>query len=224
MTMELDEMKQLWARMELRQDGMEALLRQDFRERRMDQARAALRRALRWQALELALWLGFVVWVASFWVEHRQVTHLLVIGLVLHVYGLAAIWSYATQLLLLSRIYLFDAPVLVQQRRLAQLRRFRVRSSLALGLPWWFLWLLVSTIGLVQLTGVDIYAGGSPAWYWATLGVGAFGMGACVWLAHHLAGRPLHSPMLRRMVEDMSGRSLLQVAEQLDGIVRFERE
>lgn len=222
--MELDEMKQLWARMELRQDGMEALLRQDFRERRMGQVRTALRRALRWQALELAVWLGFVAWVATFWVGHRHVTHLLVIGLVLHVYGLAAIWSSATQLLLLSRIYLFDAPVLVLQRRLAQLRRFRVRSSLALGLPWWCLWLLVSTVGLVWLGGVDIYAGSSPAWYWATLGVGALGMGACIWLARRLAGRPLRSPTLRRMVEDMSGCSLRRVAEQLEGMARFERE
>ena len=36
--------------------------------------------------------------------------------------------------------------------------------------------------------------------------------------------RPKVGAVLRRMVEDMSGRSLRQVAEQLDGMVRFERE
>ena len=48
MTMELDEMKQAWARMDLRQDGMEALLRQDFRERRMERTRASMRWSLLW--------------------------------------------------------------------------------------------------------------------------------------------------------------------------------
>ncbi|GEM_PF-5043210 len=44
--MELDEMKQAWAQMDLRQDGMEALLRQDFRDRRLDNARASMRWSL----------------------------------------------------------------------------------------------------------------------------------------------------------------------------------
>ena len=93
MTMELDEMKQAWARMDLRQEGMEALLRQDFRDRRMDKARSTMRWSLLGQAVEIACWLAFVVFVASFWVEHRHVMHLLVIGLLLHIYGIAGIWS-----------------------------------------------------------------------------------------------------------------------------------
>lgn len=222
--MELDEMKQAWARMDLRQDGMEALLRQDFRDRRLEKVRSTMRRSLLWQAAEIAVWFAFVAFVASFWVEHRHVTHLLVIGLLLHAYGIAAIWSAATQLFLLSRIYLFDASVLVLQRRLAQLRRFRFYSTLALGLPWWCMWLLVSTVGMVWLSGVDLYVVTSPAWFWATLGVGVLGIGFSLWLARHLAGRPLKSPTLQRLVEDMSGRSLLRASRQLEEITRFEQE
>ncbi|WP_447733343.1 hypothetical protein [Rhodanobacter soli] len=224
MTMELDEMKQAWARMDLRQDGVEALLRQDFRERRMEKTRASMRWSLLWQAMEIAAWLAFVVFAASFWVDHRHTTHLLVIGLLLHAYGIAAIWSTATQLFLLSRIYLFDAPVLVLQRRLAQLRRFRFYSTLALGLPWWCLWLLATTVGMVWLSGVDLYAVTSPGWFWATLGVGVLGIGFSLRLARHLAGRRLRSPTLQRLVEDMSGRSLLRASRQLDEIARFEQE
>lgn len=222
--MELDEMKQAWARMDLRQDGMEALLRQDYRERRTDQARASMRWSLRWLVAELVAWLAFVVFVASFWVDHRHTTHLLVIGLLLHAYGIAAIWSVATQALLLSRICLFDAPVLVQQRRLAQLRRFRFYSTLALGLPWWCLWLPVTTVGMVWLTGVDLYVVASPGWFWTTLGVGAAGIVFSLWLARRLVGRPLGSPWLQRLVDDMSGCSLLRASRQLDELARFERE
>ena len=220
--MELDEMKQAWARMESRQEGMEELLRRDFRERHLDKSRAALRWSLLWQGLEIAAWLAFVIWVASFWVAHRHTPHLLVMGLLLHVYGIAAIWSSATQLFCLARIYLFDAPVLVQQRRLAQLRRFRFYSTLLLGLPWWCLWLLVPLVVMVDLGGVDLWAAG-PGWIWANMLVGVAGMGVCLWLARRFAGRPIRSAFLQRMVDDMSGRSLLRASRQLDEIARFER-
>lgn len=222
--MELDEMKRAWARMDLRQDGMEALLRQDFRDRRMEKTRASMRRSLLSQGIEIAGWLIFVAWVASFWVDHRDTTHLLVIGLLLHAYGIAAIWSAATRLFLLSRVYLFDAPVLVLQRRLAQLRRFHFYSTLALGLPWWCLWLPLTTVGMVWLWGVDIYTASSPGWYWATLGVGVIGMGLSLWLARRLAARPARSPILQRLIDDMSGRSLLRASRQLDELARFEQE
>jgi hypothetical protein len=223
MNMELDEMKLAWARMDMRQDGMEKLLRQDFRNRRMDKVRSTMRWSLSWQVVEIVCWVTFVVLVASFWVEHRHVTHLLVIGLLLHVYGIAGIWSSATQLFLLSRIYLFDAPVLMLQRRLAQLRRFRMVSTLALGLPWWFLWLVVPLVVLTWLSGVDMFTGASE-WVWANMAVGAAGTGFSLWLARRLAGRPIRSPWLQRIVDDMSGCSLARASRQLDEIARFEQE
>lgn len=221
--MELDELKKAWARMDVRQDGIEAMLRQDFRDRRQDKVRSTVRWSLLWQAVEIACWLAFVVFVASFWVEHRHVTHLLVIGLLLHVYGLAGIWSGVTQLFLLSRIYLFDAPVLVLQRRLSQLRRFRMYSTLALGLPWWFLWLVLPLVVLTWSSGVDMFAGAS-GWIWSCMAVGAVGVGFSLWLARRLAGRPIKSPLLQRLIDDMSGCSLARASRQLDEIARFEHD
>ena len=220
--MELDELKQAWARMEVRQEGMEAMLRQDFRDRRMETSRASLRRTLWWLGLEVVGWIVFVVWVASFWVAHRYTPHLLVMGLVLHVYGIGAIWSCATQLFLLARICLFDAPVLVLQRWLAQLRRFRVYSTLALGLPWWCLWLLVPLVAVADLAGVDLYAAGA-LWIWANMAVGLVGIGISVWLARRFAKRPIRSRFLQRIVDDMSGRNLISASRQLDEIARFEQ-
>ena len=220
--MELDEMKQAWARMEIRLDGMEKLLRQDFRDRRMQKSRASLRRTLWWLGLEIVGWIIFVAWAASFWVAHLHVPHLLVMGLLLHVYGIAAIWSCATQLFLLARIYLFDAPVLVLQRWLAQLRRFRVYSTLALGLPWWCLWLLVPLVAIADFAGVDLYAAGAP-WIWANMAMGVVGIGISVWLARRCAGRPVRSRFMRRIIDDMSGRNLLGASRQLEEIASFEQ-
>ena len=47
--------------------------------------------------------------------------------------------------------------------------------------------------------------------------------GISVWLAHRFAGRPIRSPFLQRIVDDMSGRNLLGASRQLDEIARFER-
>ena len=221
--MELDELKQSWARMELRQQRTEALLTRNFRDQRLDQARSSMRRGLVGQAFEMVAWVLFVAFAASFWVEYRHVPHLLVIGLVLHVYGLAAIWSAATQLLLLTRIYRFDAPVTVVQRRLAQLRRFHFYSTLLLGLPWWCLWLLAAVAGAQWLFGVDLYASASPSWFWVTLGAGVMGMGVCLALARHLVRRPVSSPRLRRVIDDLSGYSLRRASRQLAEIASFER-
>ena len=52
--MELDEMKQAWARIETRQADLETLLRQDFRDRRKDKMRSTIRWSLSWHAVELA--------------------------------------------------------------------------------------------------------------------------------------------------------------------------
>lgn len=221
--MELDDLKHAWQEMELRQDGMEALLRMEFRDRRIDKARSILRRSLAGRAVELIVWIACTAVAASFWVDHRDTLHWLVIGLVLHAYGIAGIWASATQLLLLVRIYLFDAPVLTLQRRLAQLRRFRVWSTLALGLPWWCLWLLVPLAAMYQWAGVDGFAAGS-GWIWSTMAVGIAGMGFSVWLARRLAGRPVASPLLRRIVDDMSGCNLGRASRELDELARFDRK
>jgi hypothetical protein len=45
-----------------------------------------------------------------------------------------------------------------------------------------------------------------------------------VWLARRLAGRPIRSPILREMIDNISGRSLRRASKQLDELARFERE
>ncbi|HEX7342269.1 MAG TPA: hypothetical protein VF269_08345 [Rhodanobacteraceae bacterium] len=219
----LDELKQAWAGMERRQDGMAAWLQADRRARGQDKMHATLRWSLAGRLVELAIWITFTVCVATFWVDHRQVTHWLVIGLMLHVYGIAGIWASATQWLLLTRIQLFDAPVVVLQKRLAQLRQFRVWCSLGLGLPWWCLWLLLPMVGAEWLAGVDVYVT-EPLWFWACMATGIIGMVASVCWARHLAGRPIKSRWLQRMVDDMSGCNLRRAARQLDELARFARD
>src|SRR5262245_46923743 len=220
--MELDDLKLAWAQLERRVETTEALAFSDYKERKLDKSRRALR-ALGWgQALHCLLWIGLVEIVAPFWIEHRRVPTLLVAGLALHMYGVATICVVVTQLLLIARTY-YTAPVVIFQRRLAELQRFRVISSLAIGLPWWILWVVATVVGAKRWLGVDLYAQ-SPGWIHVAIGIGVAGLALSLWAARRFAERPAQSPMLRRMVDDLAGRSLRRAIRQLDEIARFERD
>ena len=220
--MELDDLKVAWARLEQRVDATEALTFTGHKERTLDKSREALR-GLGWgQALHSFLWIGIVGMVAPFGIEHRHVTHLLVAGLTLHLYGVVTICASVMQLLLIGRTY-YTAPVVTFQRRVAELHRFRVVSSLAIGLPWGILWVVATMVGAKWWFGIDLYAQ-SPGWIHVSLAIGVGGIALSLWVARRFAECPPRSPMLRRMVDDLAGRSLLRAIRQLDEIARFERE
>ena len=108
------------------------------------------------------------------------------------------------------------------QRRLAELHRFRVVSSLALGLLWWVMWVAATMVGAQLWFGVDLYRE-SPRWIQMALGLGVAGMVVSVLLARRLANRVPSSRFLRRMIDDLAGHSLVRATRQLEEIVGFER-
>ena len=140
--MELDQLKAAWADQAQRIDQLEARALQAWQQSRQH----AVRRRLRWfSGLQLAwllVWIVMTALAAGFWVEHRQLPQLLLSGLALHGYGIAAIWVSITRALLAVHVDMAEAPVLIQQQRLARLRRFTALTELGLGLPWFWLWLL----------------------------------------------------------------------------------
>ncbi len=220
--MELEQLKATWNRLELRLDGAEALALQAWREPRQHRVQRELRRFGFYQAAWLLLWIGVVVFAAGFWIDHRNVPHLLAAGLVVHLYGIAAIWVTATRALLVARLHA-TAAVLQQLRRLAQLRRFTAISEVALGLPWWCLWLLALQLGMMALLGVDLYAA-APHWFQATLAFGVVAMVASLLLARRWAAHPPRQRWLRGMIDNLSGCNLARAQAQLEEIARFERD
>ena len=212
--MELDELKAAWAQQAQRIDQLEVLALQAWQQPR----KASVQRRLRWfsgvQLTWLLVWIVVSVLAASFWVEHRQVPQLLLTGLALHIYGIAAIWVSITRALLAIRADAAEAPVLIQQRRLARLRRFTALSELGLGLPWFCLWLLALQWACVQWLGLDLYAM-APAWFLATLGFGVVVMLASIWAARGVMRRLPANHRLQRLLDSLSGQSLARAQQQL---------
>jgi hypothetical protein len=209
--MQLDDLKTAWARQAQRLDQVEALALDAWREPRRRDVRKRLRAFGRWQLLWLIVWIVVTALAATFWIEHRQVPHLLLTGLAFHLYGIAAIWVSITRALLAARLQLTQVPVMQQLTRLAQLRRFTAITELALGLPWFCLWLLATQWLCVQWWGLDLYAM-APRWFIATLGVGfllAVAGGALArWVLHR-------QPTPHRWPDALAGRSLARAQQEL---------
>jgi hypothetical protein len=220
-TMELDDFKQAWQTLDRRLEQHNTLTLQVYRDGKLDKARAGLR-PLRWgQVAQIVAGALLALLAGSFWVEHRQTTHLLVAGLIVHAYAVLMIVFGARTLTLVSRID-YAAPVLDIQRQLALLRSYYVRGGLVVGLPWWVLWIPLQMMLLMSLFGVDLYERAPEAIYIGTA-VGLAGWlltwGFLHWSRH--SGRP----RLVKSVEDgMTGGSLRKAQQFLDEIARFELE
>ena len=219
--MELDDLKIAWSQLEERVERTESIVRRNYTERKLSESRRALRGMTWGQAIQMVIWIVVIANVAPFWIEHWRVPHLLIAGLALHLVGVATAWTSVMQILLIGRAF-YTAPVVTIQRRLAELYRFRVVTSFALGLTWWVLWIAATMVGAKMWLGVDLYAE-SPAWINWSLGVGVLGMAASVVLARRFADRQTSSPTLQRVIDDLAGRNLLRASRRLEEILQFER-
>ena len=214
--MELDELKRAWTKMALRQDGMEALLRMDFHDRRVGAARAALRPLFWGQILQLALGVAFSVWGGTFWATHFQPLHLLACGLLVHGYGLLLIVFAARNLYLIRRVD-YAAPVVDIQRSIAELRAFRVRVeapvNAVLGC---FIWIPVLWMNLAWY-GIDLWSPGFILWALACGLIGLAAVAVVVWAMRQFGYG-------HKIENESAGKSVVRAQAVLDEITRFERE
>ena len=220
--MELDDLKTAWRELERRLDSSDALTVQLLRENRLQQTRSTLRWLALGQGVQAMIWIAGAAIAGPFWIEHRATPHLLVAGLVMHAYAIAAIVLSVRQLLQIATVD-YAAPVIELQEHLACLRRTRLHSQMWLGLPWWLLWVVATMVGAKRLFSVDIYAP-APAWIHLCLAIGVVGMALTLWLPRIIGGSPRGSRFIARMLDDLAGRSLVQARRQLDEIARFGRE
>jgi hypothetical protein len=220
--MELDDLKLGWAQLGQRVDQLETVVAKGYQERALEGVRRVLR-GLGWcQAIQSVTWIVVIAFVAPFWIEHRAVPHLLIAGLVLHLCGVLTVCSSVVQLLWITYTYL-TAPVVTFQRRLAELQRLRIISALVVGLPFWILWVPATMVFAKGVLNEDLYAQ-SPGWIHVALAVGLVGIVSTLMLARFLADRPITSPFLRRIVDDLAGRSLVRATRHLNDATAFARD
>ncbi len=214
--MELDDMKQAWAGLDQRLDKQYALNFQLLRDGKLDKARRGLRPLVWGQAIQLTIGVLITFWAGAFWATRWHVMHLLICGLLVHLYGILLIVFAARVLYLIQRMD-YAAPVLVIQRQLADLRSWRVRVEAPVyGVLGCFIWIPVTWMSLAWY-GIDLWSPGFMLWAIASSLVGLAAVVLVVWLMRR-AG------MARKIEDNAAGRSLQKAEAMLVDIARFEQE
>jgi hypothetical protein len=220
-TMELDELKTAWRTLDRRLEQQNALNLKLFVDTRLDKLRSRLRPLYWGQMLQMTIGVLLVLFAVGFWTQHRDVTHLLLAGVIVHVYGVLMIICGGVTLGLMSRID-YAAPVLAIQKQLAAVRRLYIGSGMLVGVSWWLLWMPFMMVAFAALFGADLYANAPSVIYGGSV-VGVLGLIATAWLRRW--SRDPRRPRLARFVEDsVTGGSLRNAQVHLDEIARFERE
>lgn len=218
--MELDDLKSTWQTLnESFARQQELTLRQTL-DHKLDGIQRGLRPLKRGQMLQIACGALLALWGGGFWADHRQSLHLLVTGVLFHVYGVALIAFGAHLLLRLSGLD-FGGPVLEIQRSLAELSDARGQAGRWLGLPWWVLWLPFLEMACVSLAGVDLFHQTVRLYLPLTLAVGLMGWGATRLFLAWALRRPTLAPRVRAALD---GRRLTRAKAALEEIASFERE
>ncbi|WP_434422988.1 hypothetical protein [Nannocystis pusilla] len=216
--MELDDLKQAWQALDRRLERHDALQLQLLHERATDRARSRLR------PLMFGLWCqtliaGALVFAcASFWADHHDTPHLVLCGAVLQAYLLMVVVLGARELVLVRAIDPAE-PVVLNQRRLAVLRAWRVRTSPWLGLPWALLHVPL-LVCLAANNGEDLIAR-APGFVVMQLAIGAVVLASILVFIRASRSRPRLRAALERSA---SGNSVERARAALDAIDRFEQE
>ena len=217
--MELDDMKAAWKTLDQRLDAQAALNLHMFKEGKFDRMRRGLRPLVWGQAIQIVAGALIALWGGSFWVEHRDVPRLLVAGLIVHAAGISMIALGALMQVLIARID-YSAPIVTIQRQLAQLRKVYVRTMVAVGLPWFVLWVPFTIVALKSVFGPDLYLN-APQMVRVNVGFGIVCILGTLAFLRWADGRPR---VARRLDDFAAGRSIVRAQAYLDEIARFERE
>ncbi|MBE1162848.1 hypothetical protein IGX34_20895 [Dyella sp. 7MK23] len=220
--MELDEMKQAWLALNQQLAQQQTLSWQIFRTHQAERLRRGVRPLLWGQSLQLLLGIAMALWGIGFWSSHLHIWQAMACGIAMQVFGTLAI-IFPARVLSLAQTIDYAAPVLEIQRRLAQLRAWRVKVEApvfaVLGSLIWIPAMLMLFQYAADRAGVDLWSQLSHSLTWllpcAVLSL------VFVGIAYALICRL----GFRRQLEDsFAGNSVKRAEAMLEEIARFERE
>jgi hypothetical protein len=221
--MDIEELKTKWQALDDRVQSLERVNARLSGEVKKERTGRLIRRD-DWQMLPSILLDALaVLLLGSFIADHHREARFLVPALMLQLFVLGLVIVRVRHRVLLHRID-YDAPVLANQRRLEHVRvgRFRMMKLIFVVAP--LLWTPLLIVSLKALFGVDAYRVLGLPYLLANV---AFGVAAIPvlsalagWGARKLEGRPA----LKRICDDLAGRSLSDAIRYLDSLVEFEQE
>lgn len=214
--MELDDMKLAWQALDARIARNHALNVRLLEAAQLQKAQRSLRPLWYGQLMQLLLGCLLALVGGALWATHLQQIDVLVCGLTVHVYGIVLIVFAARNLWSIHGVRYAD-PVLSIQRRLAELRAFKVRVEAPFNLVVCsFLWIAPTWVG-IRLGGIAVPTGVFLLWAISSSVVGCVAIVLVAWWLR----RTRHAAAIEA---NIAGRSIMRAQAALDEIARFERE
>jgi len=217
--MGFSELKRLWqenARQLAASLRLNAMLMQRANLGKVETTLGRLARAI---AFELVLILAGIVLVGWFGAHNPQ-PKFLVPAAMIDLYAVAMVVANARQLAVLKSID-YDEPVVAIQQRVEALKLLRIRTTLGALLFGPLMWLPFFIVGVRLLFGGDVYAAAGPEWLIANALFGLAVIPMAILLARIAAPRLHRSGALRRLADDVAGRSLASALHDLAALRRF---
>jgi hypothetical protein len=218
--MEMDEMKHVWSRMNQLLENLERQTGQLRLRGELGRIRTGLRPLFWGQILQILFGVAIILLAVGYWSANWQVWYRLVIGIILHVYGVSVIMMAGMTLGRIQGIDYSESVVSIR-RQIAKLKSTCVLNGMICGLPWWILWILVVVV-LAGYGGKDLVAA-QPMWVALSVVAGVFGLLA-TWAFHRWSHQPARAGLGKRLDDNAAGASLKRVCGILEELQQFESE
>lgn len=216
--LELDDLKSAWQSLDRKLDLQNALLLDQAREKRFRTLGLRLL-PLRLGKVVQMLFGGLLIWPAVMvWPARMDGSLLFWSAIAMHGYGVVLIALGGIMHGKLSELDRGES-VLENQKRLAQARRFQVLSGMAVGLPWWFIWVPCSAVIAAAVADIDIYANAPGPLAWMFFG-GVAGWALTIGAYRWAMNKPQWAA---RLEKSAAGRSFDRAREVLEELSAFER-
>jgi len=219
--METDELKLAWQQLGQQMERQHAVQLELLRERKRERMRSSLRPLFWGQILQVAFGIALILLGVACWTRHPAPGGYFLAGVLVHAFGAATAAAGGIMSGLIGGLD-WSAPVLAIQKRLGLLRRFYVAAGIAVGWPWWVMWLPV-VIAIAGLDPRQTGTGVTPAWVWVSLTVGVAGLLA-TWLFYRWARDPARPALAERMEKSITGAGLRRAQGLLDELRAFEQD
>ncbi len=214
----LDEMKSAWEAQDRKLDASLRLNQELLRAATLNRVRSPLRRLVFELSLEIAASAAGLVLLGTFLAQHIAEARFVWPAAMLDVWLILCLAASARQLVQANRID-YDEPVTTIQRRLGELRILRLRAfrlELLTGqIVWWLPFLIVALAGLF---GIDAYRFLSTTFIAVNLLLGVAVIPLAIWIARRFEHR-----FLRRLADEIAGRSLTEAQAHVAKLSDFER-
>lgn len=218
-TTELEDLKQAWQTLDRTLQRQHALTFHQLTENHRARLRRRFRPLIAGRIIQVIVGVAVALVCGSFWFEHRQVLHLLITGLLLHVYGLMMIVFAVRDLALIQRVD-HSAPVVAIQKQLAELRAWRLRGAWRFAVAGCFMW--------TPLLLMVFYAAGLDLWLHKPQVVWCYVLSsfACLGVFYGLlrwSRRPGQEKLARWLHQSSVGSAIARVESELEELERFQR-